>query len=232
MGAAAGGGGGGAQDSCSWRRKCGRRGGHASEEHCQLAYCSFGHLLKLNPPESGPKIGIFGHWGFFMFQVSFADFGGSRKRLRNEDVGARQRRSKWIDAAPRDGLGDQTSPGELLRRICRQNRGRRKAGPPERACGADLGCCALEGSSQPRMESVGGSVRDRVTRETAGIPLTCARPTSLGAHTCPVSERRADRRRVAGASSDAPVDPSTSAWARRSPGRGRWRAGERVRRRR
>ena len=68
----------------------------------------------------------------------------------------------------------------------------------ERACGADLRRCALEGSSDRAWERVSGGVRAREQRETAGIPLACARPTSLGDASGPCEQ---------GAGRPAPVSP-------------------------
>ena len=115
--------------------------------------------------ETRPKIGFFGHLGSGNFQGSFADFGVRRSRLRNEDDGQRRRLRK-NDAAPRDGLGGQTSTVELLRRIRRQKRWRMRAGRPERACGADLVRCALSCSASTRFR---GPVRGRALQTSSEL---------------------------------------------------------------
>jgi len=116
--------------------------------------------------ETRPKIGFFGHLGSGNFQGSFADFGIRRSRLRNEDDGGQRRRLRKNDAAPRDGLGGQTSTVELLRRIRRQKRWRMRAGRPERACGADLVRCALSCSASTRFR---GPVRGRALQTSSEL---------------------------------------------------------------
>jgi uncharacterized protein YjhX (UPF0386 family) len=83
-------------------------------------------------------LAVLRHWGC----------GVCRSRLRNEDDGGQRRRLRKNDAAPRDGLGGQTSTVELLRRIRRQKCWRMRAGRPERACDADLVRCTLSRSAR------------------------------------------------------------------------------------
>jgi uncharacterized protein YjhX (UPF0386 family) len=85
--------------------------------------------------------------------------------LRNEDDGGQRRRLRKNDAAPRDGLGGQTSTVELLRRIRRQKRCRMRTGRPERACGADLVRCALLADVDPGTSKSTDGVGRRGSRD-------------------------------------------------------------------
>ena len=85
-----------------------------------------------------------------------------------------------IDAAPRDRLGGQTAPGELLRHHRRQNFCRLRAGRPERACGAVPSC---------HCDSGGRCVAERCRRPQGSIlgvhdDLSCTRTCVWSSWSC------------------------------------------------
>ena len=85
-----------------------------------------------------------------------------------------------IDAAPRDGLGGQTAPGELLRHHRRQKFCRLRAGRPERACGAVPSC---------HCDSGGRCVAERCRRPQGSIlgvhdDLSCTRTCVWSSWSC------------------------------------------------